>query len=180
MAADGAPAHIPVMIPRRLPPRALPLLAALSVLAAPSPAKAQSDPEFRFGIAVGGVSTIGIIVETQYEWGSFELVAGTWSFRDLSLSLVHKQYPGGGAVQGVVGLGLWLVLAFPPDENFGAAIVARAPVGVQWGVTRDHFLNLEIGLNRALGVRRTDPEDDTPMAKRLIPLPLAGYRWLSR
>lgn len=167
------------------PPRpALPLLISaavcLALAATPRAGWAQSDPDFRFGLSVGGVSTIGLVFETVYDWGSFELMAGTWSFRDLSVSLVHKQYPGGGRFQGVVGLGVWMVLAFPPDENLGAAIMARAPIGVQWGVTADHFLNLEIGLNRALAVKRTDPDDDTPVNRRLIPLPGAAYRWEAR
>lgn len=161
----------------------LPLLAAsvvVSLASTPRAVHAQTDPDFRFGLSVGGVSTIGLVFETMYDWGSFELMVGTWSFRDLSMSLVHKQYIGGGRFNGVAGLGLWMVLAFPEDENFGAAIMARAPIGVQWGVTADHFLNLEIGLNRALAVKRTDPEDETPVNRRLIPLPGAAYRWRSR
>lgn len=154
---------------------------ALAVaLCLPRPAAAQDDPEFRFGLSVGGVSTLGLVFETQYDWGSFELMVGTWSFRDVSVSLVHKQYPGGGEIQGVVGMGFWAVLAFPPEENTGVALVARFPVGVQWGLTADQFANLEVGLNRALWVKRTDPEDDTPPNRRLVPLPGAAYRWSTR
>ena len=85
-----APARLPSLI-----------LCALA-LAGPGPAHAQSDPGFRFGLSVGGVSTLGLVFETQYDWGSFELMVGTWSFRDVSISLVHKQYPGGGSIKGVV------------------------------------------------------------------------------
>ena len=42
------------------------------------------------------------------------------------------------------------------------------------------FVVKEIGLNRALAVKRTDPEDDTPVNRRLIPLPGAAYRWKAR
>ena len=155
-------------------------VAAVALACAPARALAQSDPDFRFGLSVGGVSTLGVVFETVYDWGSFEVMLGTWGFRDVSMSVVHKQYLGGSRVQGVVGLGLWMVLAFPQDENIGAAIMARAPIGAQWGVTADHFLNLEVGLNRALAVKRTDPEDETPVNRRLIPLPGAGYRWKAR
>lgn len=155
-------------------------LAALQLLAMPQEGVAQSDRALRFGFSVGGVSTLGIVLETQYAWGSMELMLGTWSFRDVSISLVHKQYPGGGAVKGVVGMGLWWVLAFPPDERTGMALMARAPLGVQWGLTADQFVSLDLGLNRALFIRRTDPEDDTPPSRRLVPLPGMSYRWLAR
>jgi hypothetical protein len=29
-------------------------------------------------------------------------------------------------------------------------------------------------------VRRTDPEDDTPLNRRLVPIPGISYRWWSR
>lgn len=167
--------------PRPFPSRLVaPALAAILLLAGPRPAAGQDDPEFRFGLSVGGVSTLGLVFETRQTWGSVELMVGTWSFRDVSISLVHKQYPGGGEIQGVVGMGFWTVLAFPPDENMGVALVARFPVGVQWGLTADQFMNMEVGLNRALWVKRTDPEDDTPPNRRLIPLPGAAYRWSTR
>lgn len=169
------------MRPTVLHRRALgPAFALALVLALPGSVRGQSDPAFRFGLSVGGVSTLGVVLETQYDWGSFELLVGTWSFRDLSISLVHKQYPGGGSVKGVVGIGFWWVLAFPPDERIGTALMARAPLGAQWGLTADQFASMEVGLNRALFVRRTDPEDDTPPNRRLVPLPGASYRWLAR
>ena len=64
-------------------------------------------------------------MEQVYEWGTFELILGTWAFRDLSVAFTHKQRIGGGDIRGVVGLGLWGVVAFPPDENTGFALVAR-------------------------------------------------------
>ena len=40
------------------------------------------------------------------------------------------------------------------------------------------FLGAELGFSRALAIRRTDPEDETPPAQRIVPLPGASYRWL--
>lgn len=140
----------------------------------------QDDSAFRIGLSAGGVSTISLVLEKRMEWGSFELMLGTWSFRDLSVSLVHKQYIGGGDVQGIAGVGLWSVLAFPPDENVGIAWVARAPIGVEWQVSGEHYLAMEVGFNRAFFIRRTDPDDDTPPNNRIVPLPGASYRWASR
>ena len=80
-------------------------------------------------------------------------------------------------MNGVVGLGLWTVFAFPPDENVGVALVARVPVGVQWEVSGDHAVGVEIGLSRALAVKRTDPDDDLPVNNRIVPLPGLSYRW---
>ncbi len=139
----------------------------------------QEEPRFRVGLSVGGVSTIGLILEQQYDWGSFELTVGTWSFRDLSLSLVHKQYFSNGDILGVAGAGLWTVLAFPAEGRTGVALLVRMPVGVEARVSDEHFLSLEVGLNRALAIRRTDPTDFLPPNRRIVPLPGASYRWLS-
>lgn len=165
--------------PRRLPRRPgllSVLVPALALVLLATPLRGQE--RFRFGLTVGGISTIGLVFEQQMEWGSFELTVGTWSFRDLSMALVHKQYIGGGDVLGVAGIGLWTVLAFPREGRTGVAVVARLPVGMEWTAQGEHFLNLEIGLNRGLHVRRTDPTDDTPMNRRIVPLPGASYRWV--
>ncbi|UCC26617.1 MAG: hypothetical protein JSU98_05815 [Gemmatimonadales bacterium] len=153
-------------------------LLLLGILAIARPTQGQEEPRSRVGLSVGGVSTIGLIFEQQYDWGSFELTVGTWSFRDLSVSLVHKQYFSSGRVLGVAGAGLWTVLAFPPDGRTGVAVLARMPLGMEWTVSQEHFLNVEIGLNRALMIRRTDPTDNLPPNRRLVPLPGASYRWL--
>ena len=53
---------------------------------------------------------------------------GTWSFRDLSVSLIGKQYFGPGDFRPTAGLGLWAVVA-PPRESgdqTAIAILARA------------------------------------------------------
>lgn len=155
------------------------LLAAL-LAATPGRGTAQEGDRLRVGIALGGVSTIGLVLEQVHDWGSFELIVGTWSFRDLSVSLVHRQRIGGGDTRAVAGLGLWGVLSFPPEGQTGFALLARAPVGLEWQATDLHYLTAEIGLNRALTIRRTDPEDETPLNRRVVPLPGASWRWESR
>ena len=161
-----------------LPRLTLPALVVLLLALPARPARAQDTEGWRFGISVGGVSTLGLVMERVGSWGSVEVLVGTWAFRDISLSTVYKHTIGGGDFRGVVGLGLWTVLAFPVDERTGVALVARAPVGFQWELQDDQFLGAELGFSRALAIRRTDPEDDTPPAQRIVPLPGASYRWL--
>jgi hypothetical protein len=78
-----------------------------------------------------------------------------------------------------VGGGLWLVGAAPvqEEEQFGLAVVLRAPVGVDWRAVGEHYVGASINVNRALWARRTDPEDDLPLNRRLVPLPGVYYRW---
>jgi len=40
-----------------------------------------------------------------------------------------------------------------------------------------HSLGLTMNVNRALAVRRTDPGDQLPLNRRLVPLPGVYYRW---
>jgi len=166
--------------------RLTPVLIALTILGLllPSVARAgdlsPSGPEeLRIGISFGGISFIGFI--TEYRWGnrSIDLTVGTWSFRDLSVSLVGKQYFGPGDFRPFAGLGLWAVVNpnHGPGERGGLALVARAPVGVDWNLDADHHLGASLSVNRALWIRRKDPRDDTPPSDRLIPLPGFYYRW---
>jgi hypothetical protein len=147
---------------------------------APVHARAQAANTVRLGLSLGGVSTVGLVVEYVDGHGSTDLTLGTWSFRDLSVSLVRRQYFGVSALRPVVGIGLWGILATPEGERPGLALVVRAPVGADWRVRTNHYLTLDLNINRALWVRRTDPEDDTPLNRRLVPLPGISYRWLSR
>jgi len=145
-----------------------------------TPVSLGSGPEeVRFGISFGGISFIGFI--TEYRWGdrSVEVNIGTWSFRDLSVSVVGKQYFGPGDFRPFAGLGLWAVIApaTKSQERTGVAILARAPVGVEWNVSAGHHLGSHLTLNRALWIRRKDPLDDYPPSKRLIPLPGFYYLW---
>ncbi|MDA0329494.1 MAG: hypothetical protein O2958_10860 [Gemmatimonadetes bacterium] len=155
-----------------------PLLAVVS-LSLPAATAAQSTGAgdgVRFGISVGGISAITLDVELFRDSRSLDFALGTWSFRDVSFSAVAKQYFGSRAAQPFAGLGLWIVGA-PGDERTGWGVVLRAPVGVDWEVTQDHALGAAININRALGVRRSDPNDEVPLNKRLVPLPQLYYRY---
>ena len=143
----------------------------------------KPDPdEVRFGITFGGISFTGFIVE--YRWGnrSLEMNIGTWTFRDLSLSLVGKQYFGPGDFRPFSGIGLWAVIAPTTDplKRTGIAVMARAPIGVEWNVDADHHLGTHLNLNRALWIQRKDPLDDYPPTDRIIPLPGFFYLWRNR
>jgi len=135
--------------------------------------------EVRLGVTFGGISFLGFLME--YRWGdrSIEVNIGTWSFRDLSVSVVGKQYFGPGDFRPFAGLGLWAVLApqHEAQEQAGLAIMARAPIGVEWNVDADHHLGTHLSLNRALWIRRKDPQDEIPPTNRLIPLPGFYYLW---
>jgi len=156
----------------------------LTALLAPTAAHAgtltPSGPEdFRLGISFGGISFIGLIME--YRWGdqAVELTLGTWSFRDLAVSVVGKQYFGPGDFRPFSGLGIWAVVTphRGQAEQTGFALLARAPVGVDWNLGADHHIGGALSLNRALWIQRKDPRDDTPPSDRLIPLPGFYYRW---
>jgi len=156
------------------------LVALLSLGATPAGASAQGSGAgdgVRVGIALGGISTVGLTVEVFDGTHALELGIGTWSFRDLSASLVYKEYFGAGGVRPFVGGGLWSVLASPPDGRTGLALVLRAPVGFDWGFADRHALGAALNVNLGLAVRRTDPDDDLPMNRRLVPLPEIYYRF---
>ncbi len=153
----------------------------------PSPAWASQatgpDPdEVRFGVSFGGISFTGFVVEYRWEHRSVELNIGTWSFKDLSVSIVGKQYFGPGDFRPFSGIGLWAVFAphTGADERAGVAVLARAPVGVEWNVDADHHVGAALNLNRALWLRRKDPLDDYPPSRRIVPLPGFYYSWRNR
>jgi hypothetical protein len=153
---------------------------ALGASAVASPLAAQgtgSGSGVRLGVAFGGISTVGINVELVREHRALDLTLGTWSFRDLSLSVVAKEYFGAGDLLPFVGAGVWLVAAWPPDERTGLAAVFQAPVGVDWQAADGSYVGASLNVNRALAVRRPDPEDDLPLNRRLVPLPGVYYRW---
>ena len=58
--------------------------------------------------------------------------------------------------------------------------MVRAPIGVEWSTWDAHALTLDFNVNQGIWIRRSDPEDDTPMNRRLIPLPGAAWRWRTR
>lgn len=162
--------------------RLLTAAAVAAVLLVPSAVSAQgsgADEGVRVGVTFGGISTVGFVVEYFDGARSLELGVGTWSFRDLSASLVVKEYFGTGALRPFLGAGLWLVGAAPvrEGEQIGLAAILHAPIGVDWRAVSDHYVGGSLDINRALWVRRTDPEDDFPLNRRLVPLPGVYYRW---
>lgn len=150
------------------------------LLACAVPASAQgagTGNHVRIGLTLGGISTVGVSVEYVDGDRSLDLTFGTWTFRDVSTSVVVRQYFGAGDLLPFVGLGVWLVGARPSDERTGFAAVLQAPVGLDWQALDNHYLGLAMNVNRALWVRRTNPEDDLPLSHRLVPLPGVYYRW---
>ncbi len=139
-------------------------------------AAAQQENQLRVGVTLGGTSFLGLSAE--YLWGrtALEATLGTFSLRDISLAVAGKQYIGGGSVRAFLGLGLWAISDFGAERT-GLALLARAPLGVDWQVSGNHYTGLEMGLNRALLLRRTDPTDTTPPASRVVPLPALYYRF---
>lgn len=156
---------------------ALAFLAAAAIFA--PPARAQTIGQgsgLRLGVSLGGISTVALSVEFFEGRRGLDVTVGTWSFRDVSMAVTARQYVGGGAVKAFVGGGLWVVLAHPPEGRTGVAVVAQAPVGLDLRLEGDYALGGFVNLNRGLWVRRTDPEDDLPLNKRLVPLPGLYYR----
>lgn len=131
----------------------------------------------RFGLSVGGISTISVSVELVRDSRGLDVQLGTWSFRDLSLSVVGKQYFGAGSAKPVLGAGLWTVASWSGSERTGLAVVLRAPVGVDWAIDGPHAMGAFLNVNRGLWVRRSDPADDIPINRRLVPLPELYYRY---
>jgi hypothetical protein len=156
------------------------LVACLVALVAPVSGSAQgigTGDGMREGITFGGISTVGISVEYFHNQHSVDLSVGTWSFHDLSAAVTFKEYFGASYLHPFVGGGVWLVLARPRGERTGAAAVLQAPVGLDWRVEDRHYVGGVVNVNRALWVRRTDPEDNLPLNRRLVPLPGVYYRW---
>ncbi|MDH3270442.1 MAG: hypothetical protein OEN56_03875 [Gemmatimonadota bacterium] len=157
-------------------------LGAPVLLGVPASAAAQAPGAgdgVRFGVSFGGISTVALTVELFRDSRSLDIGLGTWSFRDLSLSVVAKHYFGAGAARPVMGAGLWTVTSWSGEERPGFAVVFRAPVGVEWVIDGPHAVGALLNVNRGLWVRRSDPEDDLPLNRRLVPLPEVYYRYRS-
>ncbi len=150
-------------------------LAALATACAPGTASAQ----YRVGVVLGGTSPWGVLFEYRWKRQGLEVQAGTWSFRDLSLSVTAKQYVGSNAVEPYVGAGLWGIVA-RAEQGTGYGLIARLPVGVDWEFVSRHSAGFAIHFNRALALRRPDPVDRRPPRAAFIPLPELSYRWLAR
>jgi hypothetical protein len=149
------------------------LCLAPSVVAGQGPGDGQA---WRVGVTFGGISTFGVSVERLWDGRSLDVTLGTFAFRDLGLSVIGKQYFGERAARPFVGIGLWALTSWT-EPRTGYALVARAPVGLDWSVEARHSVGADIGLNRALAVRRPDPDDDRELNKRIVPLPGIYYRW---
>ena len=153
---------------------------ALCVLAAgtflPPHLHAQDENRYRFGITIAGTGFVSLAVEHMWGDQSAELTVGTITLRDISISVAGKHYFGGGTFRPFVGLGLWNLIA-RSDEQTGVALIARAPVGALWRFADQHHVGTELNLNRALAIRRPDPEDDTPPRSSIVPIPGLIYRF---
>ena len=154
------------------------LLALLVTLVLPSSRVAAQDEDvWRFGLSAGGTSTIALVFERMDGREGLELTVGTWSFRNLSVSGVLKAYLGPSAFRPALGAGLWTVVGLRPQEGErgGMAILARFPIGFDWRFLDDHYLDLDVSVNRALWIRRAD-FSDLPPSPRLVPIPGLSYR----
>ena len=172
--------RLPMSCPFSLRRFALPTTLILALGCVPSAIHGQSpadDDGLRIGISLGGVATVGLVLEYFDGNRSIDLTVGTWAFQDLSLSIALKQYFGASPVRPFIGAGLWLVAANPSDGRLGLAVVLRAPLGVDWNMTGAHSIGAGLNVSRALWVRRTDPEDEPPLTGRWVPLPGVYYRF---
>jgi len=155
------------------------VLLAFVAASIPGSALAQSGSDsnqIRIGLTVGGIGLFGVAVEFRSGDNSIDVNVATFTFHDASLSVVGKRYFGAGDARPFVGAGLWGVLG-RQEASSGKVLLLRVPVGLDWRVTGDHFLGGAISINKALAVKRSDPDDDTPIGGRPIPLPGFYYRW---
>ncbi len=137
-----------------------------------------NDSEFRFGVTVGGIGLWGLALEYRVGDTGVDLNVGTFSFKDLSVSVAAKRYFGGGDLRPFLGLGLWGVAGQPEeDPRRGLALLAIAPIGLDWEPATDHYIGTSLNVNEGLWIRRSDPADDTAISRRPIPLPAIYYRY---
>ena len=142
-----------------------------------APVPGDDPPVYRYGLTLGGTGFISLVFEYESRNRAIELALGTFSGRDLSLAVTGKQYLGGGDLRAFAGAGFWGVAAFPADQRAGFALIARAPIGVDWHALERHAAGFELNLNRALAMRRPDPLDERPPRTRIVPLPAFYYRF---
>ena len=150
------------------------LPAAVAVCLAVGPAGLRA--QYRLGISAGGASSVALIAEYRWAHQGIEVQLGTWGFRDASVSVTAKQYVGSYAVAPYVGLGLWGMTA-RAEAGRGFGLIGRFPVGFEWSFAEKHAVSVALYMNRALALRRPDPDDQRPPRAAFIPLPEFGYRW---
>ena len=102
-------------------------LGALALLCT-HPGNARAQDRFRVGLAFGGTGFVGLVGERVWGDRSVELLLTTFSFRDMSVSLVGKQAFGASWLKPTVGAGLW-VMTGRSEDGRGTAVLARFPLG---------------------------------------------------
>jgi hypothetical protein len=133
------------------------------------------EDRLRIGVTLGGTGFLGLVTEYQRGDWSGEITLGTLSFREISVVLTGKHYLSTGNLRPVVGLGVWSLTAWT-DDGSGSAFLLRVPIAADWRFSGGHAFGVEVGLNRALAVRRLDPEDETPPSRSIVPFPGFYYR----
>lgn len=151
-------------------------IVAATCLGQAGAAAPAAGSQYRFGVSAGGASTVALVAEYRWDHQGLEAQLGTWGFRDLSLSVTAKQYVGASAVEPFVGVGLWGIAA-RSEERTGFGLIARFPVGFDARFADGHWAGAAVYLNRALALRRPDPEDRRPPRRAFVPLPEFSYRW---
>lgn len=139
----------------------------------------DASAQYRFGVSLGGAAMVALVAEYRWERHGLELQAGTWRFRDLSLAVTAKRRLGSSVVQPHAGVGLWGIVA-GAQAGTGYGLIARFPIGLDWSFASDHTAGAALYFNRALAVKRPDPQDRRPPRGALIPLPEISYRWQPR
>ena len=179
LALVAGPGPVPGDLLHALSPVSPVSLAVTPVGPAAQEASVAGDdpPVYRYGLTLGGTSFISLVFEYESDNRAIEFALGTFSGRDVSLGVTGKQYVGGGSVRALAGFGFWGVAAFPADQRAGFALIARAPIGVDWHALDRHATGFELGFNRALAMRRPDPLDERPPRTRIVPLPAFYYRF---
>ena len=146
-----------------------------SPLAAQTPA---DDMQLSIGVTAAGIGSIGASVEFLWGSRSIDVNLATFSFSEVSLAVTGKQYFGLGDLRPFVGVGLWGIAGSTGQdgEQTGKVLLLRLPVGGDWNFTGNHHFGGSLAVNQGLWIDRADPEDDTPVNRRPVPLPGLYYR----
>jgi hypothetical protein len=156
-------------------------LSSLLILLLAAPLNAQNiddDTRIRIGVTAGGIGSFGASIEFLWGSRSIDVNLSTFSFSEVSLAVTGKQYFGGGDLRPFLGVGLWGIAGSTGQEGeeTGKALILRLPVGADWNFTGRHYLGGDLAVNVGLWIDRADPEDDTPVSRRPVPLPGFYYR----
>ena len=150
------------------------------LLGSPLTAQAPADDmQLRIGITAGAIGSVGASVEFLWGSTSIDINLATFTFKEVSLAVTGKQYFGSGDLRPFVGVGLWGSVGSTGQEGEqgGKALLLRLPVGGDWNFTGDHYFGGSLAVNEGLWIDRADPEDDTPINRRPVPLPGFYYRF---